>query len=559
MNAITIKKLIEGTGLKGLRLLSDIKFENNKIYNVNIIDNPDSYDWFTAGDFLLTTGYIFKDSIDSQKRLVKELADLNCSGLGIKIKRYWEKVPPIIIEEAKKHNLAIVEIPYNYSLSQITRVINDELLKREDSMLKKYKSIHDAFMQSSLAGGDMNEVVKLASELVNNSVIILDSDFNLLAYYDVNTNPFPLNKNLNLEPREKVFPKEFTETIPRDVDNFTLSIKRKFVTSKNEIICRIIPIAHSRSIYGYIIVWETLHKLESIDYVALESAASTAALERIKAKQIEESKLRLKEDFFSDLIDGKIMSMNAMRNLSKIHGLNTSKNHLVIVLKVYRNNLNNSLSQIQTMINGYFDNRNVKINSIVKDENLVIFMELVANGINNVLSEKTKSIVTGLADEISKYNIDMIFKIGVSNVCSDVLSIGKATNNALKLIAVTEKMANDKNVIFYDDLAVYNLIYDNHQEQAMVDLFKSVLGSLYDHDLINGTEYLKTLESYFEANGNVSLAAKRSFIHRNTFIYRIDKIKEILKNDLNDAEKNFNYIFALKTYKLIKNKLENIK
>ena len=559
MNAITIKKLIEGSGLKGLRLLTDPKFENNKIYNVNIIDNPDSYEWFTAGDFLLTTGYIFKDSPEAQKKLVKELSDLNCSGLGIKIKRYWEKVPEIIIEEAKKYNLAIVEIPYNYSLAQITRVINDELLKREDSMLKKYKSIHDAFMQSSLAGGDMNEVVKLTSELVSNPVIIVDSDFNLLAFQDNILNQYPLVKQLKLVTRQKVFPKDFTDQIPRDVDNFTLSIKRKFVGPKLDVTCRIIPIAHSRTIYGYIIVWETVHKLEAIDYVALESAAATAALERIKAKQIEESKLRLKEDFFDDLIDGKIMSLNAVKSLAKIHGLNPLKNHIVIVIKIYKNNLNDSLSKIQGLINAYFEDCDFKANTIIKDENIITFVELkTTNGKSAVLG-RIKEIIQVLSEKLTQFNLDLTFKIGASNICSDILAIGQATNNALKVISISEKMNTDRNLIFYDDLAVYNLIYDNQQEQTMVDFFLTILGDLYEYDKTNGTEYLKTLQSYFEANGNVSLAAKKSFIHRNTFIYRIEKIKEILKNDLNDAEKNFNFQFALKSYKLIKNKLDNIK
>ena len=62
---------------------------------------------------------------------------------------------------------------------------------------------------------------------------------------------------------------------------------------------------------------------------------------------------------------------------------------------------------------------------------------------------------------------------------------------------------------------------------------------------------MATLEAYFKANGNVSEASKNLFIHRNTFIYRLEKIKEILKTDLNDAEQNFNYQLALKIYRIL--------
>lgn len=559
MNQITIKKLIDGSGLKGLKLLTDPNHENNKINNVNIIDNPESYDWFTAGDFLLTTGYIFKDDVESQKRLVKELSDLNCAGLGIKIKRYWNKVPDIIMEEAKKRNFAIVEIPYNYSLSQITRVINDEILKREDSMLRKYKIIHDSFMQASLAGGNLSEIVRISSSLIANPIIVLDSDFNLLAFQDISDNKQPLVNFLNLELRSKIFSKEFTDQIPRDVDNFTLSIKRKFIKNKNEIICRIIPIAYSRLIYGYIIVWETVHKLEAIDYVALENAASNAALERIKAKQIEEAKTRQKEDFFADLIDGKIMSVNAARNLAKIHGMNPLKNHLVLAITTESNDeVLQKFNEIGLIATKYFEINNLVLNKFINENKLILVLELNSNNSKNNITDKIKLIIRDFDLIIKSTNSQYIYRIGVSNICIDFLSIGQSTKEAIKANTIGASLAKEERVNYYDDLIVYNLISAGNDEENIISFFQTNLGELYKLDKTTGTDYLKTLEAYFSANCNISLAAKQAFVHRNTFIYRIEKIKELLKNNLKNAEQNFNYQFALKAFKIIESKIQKL-
>jgi PucR family transcriptional regulator, purine catabolism regulatory protein len=559
MNQITIKKLIDGSGLKGLKLLTDPNHENNKINNVNIIDNPESYDWFTAGDFLLTTGYIFKDDVESQKRLVKELSDLNCAGLGIKIKRYWNKVPDIIMEEAKKRNFAIVEIPYNYSLSQITRVINDEILKREDSMLKKYKIIHDSFMQASLAGGNLSEIVRISSSLIANPIIVLDSDFNLLAYQDISDNKQPLEIFLNLELRSKIFSKEFTDQIPRDVDNFTLSIKRKFIKNKNEIICRIIPIAYSRLIYGYIIVWETVHKLEAIDYVALENAASNAALERIKAKQIEEAKTRQKEDFFADLIDGKIMSVNAARNLAKIHGMNPLKNHLVLAITTEGNDdFLQKFNEIGLIATNYFEIKNLVLNKFINENKLLLVLELNSNNSKNNITDKIKLIIRDFDLSIKSTSSKYIYRIGVSNICIDFSSIGQTTKEAIKANTIGASLAKEERVNYYDDLIVYNLISAGNDEENIISFFQTNLGELYKLDKTTGTDYLKTLEVYFSANCNISLAAKQAFVHRNTFIYRIEKIKELLKNNLKNAEQNFNYQFALKAFKIIESKIQKL-
>jgi purine catabolism regulator len=548
--SITVKKLIEDSPLKGLRLLTGNSAENNFIYNVNIIDNPDSYDWFSAGDFLLTTGFVFKDNIEAQKRLIKELSDLNCAGLGVKIKRYWNEVPKAMIEEAKKRNLPIVEIPFNYSLAQVSNIINDEIFKRQDSLLKKYKNIHDVFSQCSLSGGELSEIVKLASELVGNPVIMLDSSFSLLAFADAPNNPYPLKNYLTLRLREKVFTKVFTNDIPSDVAKFTVSIKRKLDTGDGEITCRIVPIAYSNFIYGYIVVWETIRKLQAIDYIALESAATAAALERIKTRQMEENRNRIRDDFFDDLLQGKIASVNAVKSLAKIHGMDPLKKH--VVAAVYFDNLKTEkIKNCTEIINEIAVDNHRHITMINRQNHILMFVQL--NDQENKFSPEQKlrdffaSILTALELEFK----DISFKIGVSNINSDFLNIGKSSFLAIDMIKISNRFKDEKKVYYYTDLIGYHLIDSAVDKDQRQEFFEGTLGLLHHHDYSYHTDLMATLEAYFKTNGNVSEAAKNLFIHRNTFIYRLDKIKEILKTDFSDAEQNFNYQLALKIYRIL--------
>jgi PucR family transcriptional regulator, purine catabolism regulatory protein len=550
MYSITVKKLIEDSPLKGLRLLTGNSSDNNFIYNVNIIDNPDSYDWFSAGDFLLTTGFVFKDNVEAQKRLIKELSDLNCAGLGVKIKRYWNEVPKVMIEEAKKRNLPIVEIPFNYSLAQVSNIINDEIFKRQDSLLKKYKNIHDVFSQCSLSGGELSEIVKLAAELVGNPVIMLDSNFSLLAFADSPNNPHPLKNYLTLRIRERVFTKVFTNDIPTDVTKFTVSIKRKLDTGDGEITCRIIPIVYSNFIYGYIVVWETIRKLQAIDYIALESAATAAALERIKTRQMEENKNRIRDDFFDDLLQGKIASVNAVKSLAKIHGMDPLKKHVVAAL--YLDNLKpDKIKNCTEIINEIASEKHRHITTINRQNHILMFVQLSDQ--ENKFSPEQKlrdffeAILTALEFEFK----DISFKIGVSNINSDFLNIGKSSFLAIDMIKISNRFKDEKKVYYYTDLIGYHLIDSAVDKDQRQEFFEGTLGLLHHHDYSYHTDLMATLEAYFKANGNVSEAAKNLFIHRNTFIYRLEKIKEILKTDFSDAEQNFNYQLALKIYRIL--------
>ena len=59
-----------------------------------------------------------------------------------------------------------------------------------------------------------------------------------------------------------------------------------------------------------------------------------------------------------------------------------------------------------------------------------------------------------------------------------------------------------------------------------------------------------SLDCYFACNCNVSETAKALFIHRNTLIYRIDKIKSILGRDLKDSEERLLLQLGLRVYQV---------
>ncbi|MCV7065581.1 helix-turn-helix domain-containing protein [Mycolicibacterium farcinogenes] len=53
-------------------------------------------------------------------------------------------------------------------------------------------------------------------------------------------------------------------------------------------------------------------------------------------------------------------------------------------------------------------------------------------------------------------------------------------------------------------------------------------------DRTSGTEYLTTLQAFFEAGGDLSAAARALFIHRNTLKYRLTRIQEVFGIDIGD-------------------------
>lgn len=546
----TIEDLIKKIGPEGLVLRAGHKGKSNQITNVNIIDNPDSMDWLLSGDFIMTTGYVFLDDKELQQQLVRGLSAQNCAGLGIKVKRYWNEIPESIVIEANRLNFPVIEIPFKYSLSQIANIVNQEVYGRSASLLNKYRDIHYLFSQCSINGGNLYEIAALTTRLISNPVIILDSQFNLLAFADDQENPYPLNKHLKLKEQEKVFPKAFNDTIPTNVELFSLSIKQKISVDQNEITCRIIPIAYSQTIYGYIIVWEVLRKLEKIDYIALESAAQSSAIERVKRRQFIESQLRVREDFFDDLLEGRILSINAVKSMAPTHGLNPNKNYVICIIETH-NLLKNKILECLDIVDDRAMGFNHTVRSILKDTDLILFIELLNEDDVYEINLSIKEFINTLLIAIQKDCPNEIFHIGVSNICTDFLKIGKAYYLAKDTLRISNKFDKKPLINYFDDFASYHLIDAFENQQQLQTFYTTFLGALDAYDVNNGTELVKTLELYFLDNMNVSQAAKKMFIHRNTLIYRIEKIMQILKSDFKDPEYIFNLQLAIKIRKML--------
>lgn len=567
MSLFTIENLTNHRELKNMKLMAGFKNAKNDILNVNIIDNPDTFDWLSAGDFLLTTGYIFKDDVELQQKLIKELSEINCAGLGVKIKRYLEQIPNNMIVAANKYNLPIVQIPFDYSLAHVSNVINNEIFKREDSQLKKTINIHTILTNCSLNGGSLDEICSQVSKLIGNPLIIVDSKWRLLTYTEHHENKFLLNEYLNLNKKERPFPLKFIDSIPNKLQSFSKAIKRNFPDENGEIVCRILPVAINKSIYGYIIAWETVSKMQYIDYMALESTATTISLERLKAKQIEEIKHNLRQDFFDDLLQGKIESVNAINSLAEIHNMDAKKSYTCSVIKIHENDntqcdeflsskeklsiKKNRIIQIIEDI-AYQSKRN--ITSIHRGNLIISFIMLKTNELEKKSFTSVGELIELIYQKINSNINDLIISIGVSKPNMEFLEMQKAYNQALEAIKISEGLKQNKLISYFEDLTIYHLFDSGISHQALKDFYDSTsVAKLSKYDKDNNTNLIQTLEQYFLCNGNVSFASKTMFLHRNSFIYRIEKIKSILDSELDNYEQLFEIQVALHIMKILKN------
>lgn len=134
-----------------------------------------------------------------------------------------------------------------------------------------------------------------------------------------------------------------------------------------------------------------------------------------------------------------------------------------------------------------------------------------------------------------RYFMDMYrLRAGVSTVFTDLskrhiyieqaetsLTAGKHANSSSRMYTFDE---------YYETILLLLPAATLHYENAVLESIRL----LYDEDKANGTDYIDTLDAYLSNRNDIRVTAEQLHIHRNTLNYRLQRIEDILKKDINE-------------------------
>jgi purine catabolism regulator len=130
---------------------------------------------------------------------------------------------------------------------------------------------------------------------------------------------------------------------------------------------------------------------------------------------------------------------------------------------------------------------------------------------------------------------DGAVSLGVGTVREGIAGIRRSHEEARQALLLGRRLHGPGHVTHFGNLGVYRLIFAVEHLPELRDLYTETLGSLLAYDRQNSAELVSTLDAFFAANGSPKEAAERLGVHRNTVLYRLDRIREITGYDLDDA------------------------
>ena len=549
----TVADFLKLSEIQDIRLLAGAGGVGRIISRTSFIDNPDTFDWMTPGEFVLSTGYLFPEGEDQQRRILQQMVEIGCSGLAVKTNRYLREIPLCMIEEADALDFPLLELPYGHSLASVADITNRHLYQIYDEKMARPMAIQRQLNIASIRPDSLHEIARVSVAYMGNPVLILDSNWRLLAWEDCPQNPYPLRESLTLKRKAAVLPQEFIESIPDTLDRFRKPITRRYsLENNNQINCRVVPVSvYDSSTYGYIVVWETVRTLDAADYIALEQVAVSVAIERIRARENEEAKVRSRREFFDDLLSGNFESLSAARAMAELHGLRSDTPYRCLLVRYARDSAEERIAPQKLGLEG---ERCMEICLHTAKELCLSVMGvpysayavlLLASPAGEQESEKhARRYAEALYDALAaQFSPKSFIIVGVP--ADDITQIPETYRDLHSIAKILRGSTTYPPIIFAEDYSAVMLLEKYVDRKNLADFVRKTLGALEDYDRENHSRLLMTLDVYFSKSGNITEVAKQMYIHRNTCIYRMEKIKAILQDDFSNPMKLLNYQVAL--------------
>ena len=163
-------------------------------------------------------------------------------------------------------------------------------------------------------------------------------------------------------------------------------------------------------------------------------------------------------------------------------------------------------------------------------------------------ADKEVARVTALLEEALLTNNEHHIVIGIGTVALHLRELARSYKEAQIAIEVGKVFDTEKYIINYENLGIGRLIYQLPTtlcEMFLVEVFKKNPIDSLDQ------ETLFTIHKFFENNLNVSETARKLFVHRNTLVYRLEKIKKLTGLDLREFDDAITFKFALMVKKYL--------
>ena len=246
-----------------------------------------------------------------------------------------------------------------------------------------------------------------------------------------------------------------------------------------------------------------------------------------------------KDNFIKNLLLDNLLLVDIYNRAKKLH-IDSEAKRVVYIIETKLEKDNNALETVRTL----FATKTKDFITAVDEKNIIIVKEVKDNVTYKEIEQTAYVVLDTLnAEAMSKV------RVAYGTIVNSLKEVSKSYKEAKMALDVGKIFYSNRYVISYSDLGIGRLIYQLPMPLCKM-FIKEIFGNKSPDDF--DEETLTTINKFMENSLNVSETSRQLFIHRNTLVYRLDKIQKSTGLDLRVFEDAITFKIALMVVKYMK-------
>ena len=376
----------------------------------------------------------------------------------------------------------------------------------------------------------INDFVKNITREINNPIALINENFQIISYSDNDL----YNDSFYDEATKKGFwSLSFAKKI---TDEFNDGSEYKIIDYINEHRRLFIRLTYDNKFVGYCVILEINKNLDSLNKEFVKAASIIFAKSIYTFDPI--SKDISNETFLINLINHIYISRQIYLERLKRSNFQQNTDSYIFIF-----NIKNIKNEKEDYFLKALREINSKLILVLKDDYLICYL-------NENYSSSTFSKIDNL---LFTYHLGGI----VSSKILDLYKLDEIFSLNVKLLTALNNSFLEYKLYKEEDYKII-LPFLEIDKNILFSFLNEKIAKLYHYDLINKTNYIDTLYAYLLNERSLNEASKILYLHKNTILYRLDKIKNIANINLENYNEKLSYIFSIVLLYYLLNELHKI-
>ena len=475
-------------------------------------------------------------------KVLSQVAQVGVSGVVVA-----GHVPDQATAAADRLGLPLFELPPQVSLAETDAQVTRLILDWSAEIQRRVQTVQNQLTELALQGRGPKTILDRLADLTEKTVVLLDPTMAVRHWS---------------APRGQAVDRERVEEALAglSLEVTTWAVSQRFQASdpaytELELVeaglwTMLAPALAGQRIDGYLALVARRSAFWEADAPSLRRGAAALAIHLARETAVLAAEDRLQGNLVDDLLEGNYPSAESILARAKRLGFDLALNHVALALLVEPPHAADE-ARVGSVLAGAIDRVLAGLGSSgpirQSGRSALALIPLPATSEPPELRRLGERILGEVSDRLRP----AVITGGLGRFHPGLEGLRRSGREADQALTSGRQVFGSGRLTYFGDLGIYRLLFAIRDQHELEAFYEDTLGALVDYDRRREGDLVKTLTAYFAAGSSPGEAASQLHLHRNTLLYRLNRIRAITGLDLDDPDTRLSLHLALKVGEIL--------